>query len=53
MPQLVPRQRVNGGGKGSETLVARDSGGAYGDADQTAVYEPFTKETGIRIEDAA
>ncbi|MEU0069995.1 ABC transporter substrate-binding protein [Streptomyces sp. NPDC006332] len=39
-----------GGGKSSKTLVVRDSGGTYGDANQKAVYDAFTKETGIRIE---
>ncbi|MFF2653557.1 ABC transporter substrate-binding protein [Streptomyces sp. NPDC058045] len=37
------------GGKSSKTLVVRDSGGAYGDANQKALYEPFTKETGIQV----
>ncbi|MGW1029922.1 ABC transporter substrate-binding protein [Streptomyces sp. NPDC002577] len=42
--------RSGGGGKSSKTLVVRDSGGTYGDANQKAIYEPFTRETGIRIE---
>jgi len=37
------------GGKSSKTLVVRNSGGSYGDANQQAVYEPFTKETGIQV----
>ncbi|MGY0057795.1 ABC transporter substrate-binding protein [Streptomyces sp. LZ34] len=37
------------GGKGSKTLVVRNSGGTYGDANQKAVYDPFTKETGIQV----
>ncbi|WP_329343500.1 ABC transporter substrate-binding protein [Streptomyces sp. NBC_00663] len=37
------------GGKGSKTLVVRNSGGSYGDANQQAIYEPFTKETGIQV----
>ncbi|MEU6252590.1 ABC transporter substrate-binding protein [Streptomyces sp. NPDC047043] len=42
---------VDGGsGKSSKTLVVRNSGGTYGDANQKAVYDPFTKETGIRVE---
>jgi len=42
---------VDGGsGKSSKTLVVRNSGGTYGDANQKAVYEPFTKETGIKVE---
>ncbi|MFI6467761.1 ABC transporter substrate-binding protein [Streptomyces sp. NPDC050538] len=40
---------VDSGGKSSRTLVVRDSGGTYGDANQKAVYEPFTKETGIQV----
>jgi spermidine/putrescine-binding protein len=40
---------VDSGGKSSKTLVVRDSGGTYGDANQKAVYEPFTKETGIQV----
>ncbi|MFE0326246.1 extracellular solute-binding protein [Streptomyces sp. NPDC003753] len=44
------RSVAAGGGKNSKTLVVRDSGGTYGDANQKAIYEPFTKETGIRIE---
>ncbi|MER5182314.1 ABC transporter substrate-binding protein [Streptomyces sp. NPDC002896] len=41
---------VDSGGKSSKTLVVRDSGGTYGEANQKAIYDPFTKETGIRIE---
>ncbi|WP_405806520.1 ABC transporter substrate-binding protein [Streptomyces sp. NBC_01187] len=37
------------GAKGSKTLVVRDAGGTYGAANRKAVYDPFTKETGIRI----
>ncbi|MEV1084261.1 ABC transporter substrate-binding protein [Streptomyces sp. NPDC050211] len=41
---------VGGGdGKSSKTLVVRNSGGTYGDANQKAVYDAFTKETGIQI----
>ncbi|WP_405866630.1 ABC transporter substrate-binding protein [Streptomyces sp. NBC_00005] len=41
---------VDGGsGKNSKTLVVRNSGGTYGDANQKAVYDPFTKETGIQV----
>lgn len=36
-------------GKNSKTLVVRNSGGSYGDANQQAVYDPFTKETGIQV----
>ncbi|ELS57217.1 ABC transporter substrate-binding protein [Streptomyces viridochromogenes] len=32
-----------------KTLVVRDIGGAYGEANRKAVYEPFSKETGIRV----
>ncbi|MFF5847157.1 ABC transporter substrate-binding protein [Streptomyces massasporeus] len=35
--------------KSSRTLVVRNFGGAYGEANREAVYDPFTKETGIRI----
>lgn len=38
------------GGKSSKKLVVRDSGGAYGEANKKAIYEPFTKETGIQID---
>ena len=30
-------------------LVVRDFGGSYGEANRKAIYDPFTKETGIRI----
>ncbi|WP_449488162.1 extracellular solute-binding protein [Streptomyces purpurascens] len=40
---------VGSGGKSSKTLVVRNSGGSYGDANQQAIYEPFTKETGIQV----
>ncbi|AZM61104.1 MULTISPECIES: ABC transporter substrate-binding protein [unclassified Streptomyces] len=40
---------VEGGGKNSKTLVVRDSGGTYGEANRKAVYDPFTKETGIEV----
>lgn len=40
---------VGSGGKSSKTLVVRDSGGTYGEANQKAIYEPFTKETGIQV----
>lgn len=42
--------RSVGDGKSSKTLVVRDSGGTYGEANQKALYEPFTKETGIQVE---
>lgn len=35
--------------KSSKTLVVRNFGGAYGEANREAVYDPFTKETGIRV----
>lgn len=44
-----PRQRANGAGS-SKTLVVRDIGGAYGEANRKAVYEPFSKETGIQVD---
>ncbi|MFF8019424.1 extracellular solute-binding protein [Streptomyces sp. NPDC007929] len=34
----------------SKTLVVRDIGGAYGEANRKAVYEPFGKETGIQVD---
>jgi putative spermidine/putrescine transport system substrate-binding protein len=43
------RSSAASGGSGSKTLVVRNSGGAYGDANQKALYEPFTKETGIEV----
>lgn len=39
----------SGGGRDGKTLVVRNSGGTYGDANQQAIYEPFTKETGIQV----
>jgi len=39
---------VSSGGS-SKTLVVRNSGGTYGDANQQAIYDPFTKETGIQV----
>ncbi|MFF8846225.1 extracellular solute-binding protein [Streptomyces sp. NPDC015127] len=37
-------------GTGStKTLVVRDIGGAYGEANRKAVYEPFSQETGIQV----
>lgn len=35
--------------KGSRHLVVRNIGGSYGEANRKAVYDPFTKETGIQI----
>ncbi|WP_210590448.1 ABC transporter substrate-binding protein [Streptomyces sp. GESEQ-35] len=40
----------SGDDKNSKTLVVRNSGGTYGDANQKAIYDPFTKETGIQVE---
>jgi putative spermidine/putrescine transport system substrate-binding protein len=37
-------------GKGRKTLVVRDSGGTYGAANRKRIYDPFTEETGIRVE---
>lgn len=36
--------------RSSKTLVVRDIGGAYGEANRKAVYEPFSKETGIQVD---
>ncbi len=33
----------------SRVLVVRNFGGSYGEANRKAVYDPFTRETGIRI----
>ncbi|MEU0452542.1 ABC transporter substrate-binding protein [Streptomyces sp. NPDC006129] len=42
---------ASGGGKGgSKTVIVRDSGGAFGEALQKAVYTPFTQETGINVQ---
>lgn len=38
------------GTKGAKRLVVRDSGGTYGAANRRSIYDPFTKETGIRID---
>jgi putative spermidine/putrescine transport system substrate-binding protein len=35
--------------KSSKTLVVRDFGGSYGEANRKAIYDPFTRETGVRI----
>ncbi|KOV97064.1 ABC transporter [Streptomyces sp. NRRL B-1140] len=35
--------------KGGGLLVVRNFGGSYGEANREAVYEPFTRETGIRV----
>ncbi|GAA3625440.1 ABC transporter substrate-binding protein [Lentzea roselyniae] len=40
---------TNSGATGSKTIVVRNSGGAYGEANQKAIYEPFSKETGIEV----
>lgn len=42
--------RITTGAKRSRTLVVRDIGGAYGEANRKAVYEPFSKETGIHVD---
>jgi putative spermidine/putrescine transport system substrate-binding protein len=36
--------------RSSGTLVVRDFGGAYGEANREAVYDPFSRETGVRVE---
>ncbi|WP_039940045.1 ABC transporter substrate-binding protein [Streptomyces himastatinicus] len=41
--------RADSGG-GKKTLTVRNSGGTYGDANQKALYDAFTKETGISIQ---
>lgn len=41
----------SGGSKGgSKKVIVRDSGGAFGEALQKAVYTPFTQETGINVQ---
>ena len=54
MPSLAAcgtgTSRADGAGAKTKTLVVRNSGGAYGEALQKAVYEPFTKETGIQVQ---
>ncbi len=41
----------NGGGGGdAKTLVVVDSGGEYSEAARTTFYDPFTKETGIKVQ---
>lgn len=37
-------------GRGTGFLVVRDGGGSYGEANKRALYDPFTEETGIRIQ---
>ncbi|MCF0083049.1 extracellular solute-binding protein, partial [Streptomyces lomondensis] len=41
--------RGSSGGGGKKRLVVSNSGGAYSDALTKAIYEPFTKETGITV----
>ncbi|MEU0179549.1 extracellular solute-binding protein, partial [Streptomyces massasporeus] len=41
--------RTSSGGGGKKRLVVSNSGGAYNDALTKAIYEPFTKETGITV----
>ncbi|WP_405718753.1 ABC transporter substrate-binding protein [Streptomyces sp. NBC_01537] len=43
------RSTGSSGSKSTKTIVVRNSGGTYGDANQKAIYEPFTKETGIAV----
>lgn len=45
-----PRADRETTGAGSRRLVVRDIGGAYGEANRKAVYEPFSKETGIQVD---
>ncbi|TMR97837.1 ABC transporter substrate-binding protein [Nonomuraea basaltis] len=37
-------------GSSAKTVAVRDSGGAYGEALKKAIYDPFTKETGITVQ---
>jgi spermidine/putrescine-binding protein len=39
-----------GSGGDGKSIVVRDSGGTYGDANREAIYDPFTKETGIEVQ---
>ncbi|MFG2806654.1 MULTISPECIES: ABC transporter substrate-binding protein [Streptomyces] len=41
--------RTSSGGGGKKRLVVSNSGGTYNDALTKAIYEPFTKETGITV----
>lgn len=41
--------RSSTGTKSSKTLVVRDIGGLPGKASRKAIYDPFTKETGIQV----
>ncbi|GGX29413.1 polyamine ABC transporter substrate-binding protein [Streptomyces lomondensis] len=41
--------RGSSSGGGKKRLVVSNSGGAYSDALTKAIYEPFTKETGITV----
>ncbi|MFF7791409.1 hypothetical protein [Streptomyces sp. NPDC007991] len=41
--------RGSSSGGGKKRLVVSNSGGAYNDALTKAIYEPFTKETGITV----
>jgi putative spermidine/putrescine transport system substrate-binding protein len=46
----APADRVTNSAGSSSALVVRDIGGAYGEANRKAVYEPFSKETGLRVD---
>ncbi|MDK1348821.1 ABC transporter substrate-binding protein [Streptomyces sp. 378] len=41
---------ASGSKGGGKTVIVRDSGGAFGEALQKAVYTPFTQETGISVQ---
>ena len=46
---LMGNSESRGSGGGKKRLVVSNSGGTYNDALTKAVYEPFTKETGITV----
>jgi putative spermidine/putrescine transport system substrate-binding protein len=46
----APAHRATSGAGSSKRLVVRDIGGAYGEANRKAVYEPFSKETGLQVD---
>lgn len=48
--KTADRSRSAGRGERTGVLVVRDSGGSNGAALRKSVYDPFTEETGIRIE---
>lgn len=47
-PDSVSRSGASGGGS-AKSLVVYDGGGAWGEAQRTAFFQPFQEETGIEV----